>query len=694
MSTEEDNNNNNSNSEIYILKKPKDVEESRFFKYGSFDPDTEIIEIYVNSKINGPIVCNLNRNNWPKNHQILWEQIIEYGEQDNDKKLLLRRFLNTNQKEILKDCSDKNQGTGKKGTSSSSAVSVADEIMALALENVTLFQNEFGEAHALTKIDDHYDVLSIERSRKFSKYLSKLYYDQYGTVATPESIISTKNTLSAKAEFEGETIQLHIRIAWSNPDTKNSIYYDIVDKKRRCIKITKGQGWKIVENQIEILFRRFGHQSPQVEPLHNAGSEEFNTFINSLNIKNESHKLIIKVWIISLLIPAIAHPILFPFGEKGSAKSTLLRKIRLLIDPSSLDLFSISGRKEEFIQQLSHHYLCFYDNVRFEPRWLSDESCRAVTGGAFSKRQLYSDDDDIPYKYKKILGFTGINVIFTQEDALDRSIKIELKRIDEKENKPDTEIDEEIKRQIPGVLGYAFDILSKTLEIKDSVQLEIRPRMADFAKYGEAISRALGHEPLEFLNAYLENIREQNIEIVESNPFAEALSKFLNYDRISWVSSPKVFIEYLREFADKNNIDSSKFPKNPTAVSRRLNRIRSNLREGLGIEVIIDKITAGKGNTKLKNTTLIKIRKIPPLAPLAPLSENQEENTEENSGGSGGSGALMSNKIPENIRRRSPKSDVWICNNCKLSDDIYFMKNHPCKNNIKNNFEKYDGGIS
>ena len=45
--------------------------------------------------------------------------------------------------------------------------------------------------------------------------------------------------------------------------------------------------------------------------------------------------------------------------------------------------------KHEFIQQLSHNYLCFYDNVRHEPRWLSDEVCRAITGGASTKRKLY-----------------------------------------------------------------------------------------------------------------------------------------------------------------------------------------------------------------------------------------------------------------------------------------------------------------
>ena len=115
----------------------------------------------------------------------------------------------------------------------------------------------------------------------------------------------------------------------------------------------------------------------------------------------------------------------------------------------------------------------------------------------------------------------------------------------------------------------------------------------------------------------------------------------------------------MRQFADENNIDSSKFPKNATAVSRRLNKIRSNLREGLGIEVMIDKITSGSGNATLKNTTLIKIRTIPPLAPLAPLYENDEGNSTkivevfENSGG-------IDNKEPEIPPPETVSNDVQI----------------------------------
>ena len=171
---------------------------------------------------------------------------------------------------------------------------------------------------------------------------------------------------------------------------------------------------------------------------------------------------------------------LLPFGAEGSAKYTLQKKIKLLIDPNSLILFSIYN-KTQFIQQFSHNFVCFYDNLRYEPGWLSDEVCRAITGGAFTKRELFTDDEDIPYTYKKRFSFSGINIIFKEADALDRNIKIELERLDPKEKIPEDKIENELKHQIPQLLGYTLDVIAKALELKHSVILEELPRMADFA---------------------------------------------------------------------------------------------------------------------------------------------------------------------------------------------------------------------
>ena len=54
---------------------------------------------------------------------------------------------------------------------------------------------------------------------------------------------------------------------------------------------------------------------------------------------------------------------------------------------------------------------------------------------------------------------------------------------------------------------------------------------------------------------------------------------------------------------------------------------------------------------------------------------------------------LIENKKEKNvvtilIQRRSPNSDIWICNNCTWTGDKWFMEKHPCRQNINNNFAK------
>jgi hypothetical protein len=54
---------------------------------------------------------------------------------------------------------------------------------------------------------------------------------------------------------------------------------------------------------------------------------------------------------------------------------------------------------------------------------------QSSTGSGFSKRELYTDDDDIIYNFKRCIGFNGINLAATKLDLLDRGLIIKLERI-------------------------------------------------------------------------------------------------------------------------------------------------------------------------------------------------------------------------------------------------------------------------
>lgn len=202
--------------------------------------------------------------------------------------------------------------------------------------------------------------------------------------------------------------------------------------------------------------------------------------------------LLLKCYIISLFIPEIPKPILLLHGEQGGAKSTFQELIQMLVDPSITQTLTFPRDSNEFIQQLSHNYIAYYDNVSVIQDWISDLLCRAVTGSSFSKRALYTNDDDIYYNFKRIIGINGIDLAATKADLLDRSIIIQTERIDKKDRVKIKKIWQNFNRIKPFVLGYIFDILAKVLHYK-AEQGEIDfpnglNRMADWEEYSEIIS--------------------------------------------------------------------------------------------------------------------------------------------------------------------------------------------------------------
>jgi hypothetical protein len=121
--------------------------------------------------------------------------------------------------------------------------------------------------------------------------------------------------------------------------------------------------------------------------------------------------------------------------------------------------------------------------------------------------------------------------------------------------------------------------------------------MADFAKWGEAISRAIGYDGLAFIEAYANNRNQQNLVAVEENIIASIFVKYYrdyetkNNLSSTFVGSPEVLHKALVDFAQENeiNINSRQFPKAPNILVKKLKTIKSNLKDGYGIIVDTDR---------------------------------------------------------------------------------------------------------
>jgi len=195
--------------------------------------------------------------------------------------------------------------------------------------------------------------------------------------------------------------------------------------------------------------------------------------------------------------------------------------------------------------------------------------------------------------YRRILSINGINVALIEPDALDRSIFIELPDIDDSWRKEKEELLAEFEKIRPKLLHSIFDTVVKALQIKPTLKLTRLPRMADFAKWGEVISRAMGYGELIFIEAYANNRNQQNKVAVEENIIGSVFVKFYrdhetkNKLNPTIVGSPEMLYKAIIDFAEANeiNVNSRQFPKAPNILVKKLKAIKSNLKDGFGITV-------------------------------------------------------------------------------------------------------------
>ncbi|MDP9479497.1 MAG: hypothetical protein M3R38_28150, partial [Actinomycetota bacterium] len=121
-----------------------------------------------------------------------------------------------------------------------------------------------------------------------------------------------------------------------------------------------------------------------------------------------------------------------------------------------------------------------------------DTLCRLVTGESDSKRVLYSDDDDLVWEMKRAVLLNGINPPTDRGDVQDRTLPIELERIDKRERLPEEDFWMQFSLKHPELLGAVFDALSKALRARHTVRLEERPRLADWGLYAAAMYESQG----------------------------------------------------------------------------------------------------------------------------------------------------------------------------------------------------------
>lgn len=440
-------------------------------------------------------------------------------------------------------------------------------------QDAELFRTPNDQIFATVEVNGHRETWPV-KSSGFRNWLKHRYYREAGKPPSSQSFQDVLGILEAKGQFEGPVHPVSIRIAGHS----DCIYVDLANDKWEAIEITPS-GWNIVKN-CPVRFRRTRGMSPLPYPVQGQSIEVLKRY---LNLSNEDDFTMIVSWLVAAMKPTGPYPVFVFSGEQGTAKSTISRIIKSLIDPSSSPLRTTPTEVRDFMIGANNNWILAFDNLSGLPTWASDAICRLATGGGFSTRELYSDDQEIIFNAMRGVILNGIEDIVTRHDLADRSIIVNLAPIPEDQRLTEKDLFLDFEDDAPGIMGALCDAVSCALRNINNVKLERLPRMADFAVWVTAAESALPWEKGTFMKAYQRNLKEVVELSLDSDTIAVTVRSLME-GRQAWEGTATDLLKTLEDHTDDKITKTRQWPKAPHILTGRLKRAATSLR-AFGIEV-------------------------------------------------------------------------------------------------------------
>ena len=352
---------------------------------------------------------------------------------------------------------------------------VADRLVHYFLEaDIPLFVDQFGEAHTLA------GGQAVPVSR-LNRFLTELLYNREGKAPSNDGLIGARRVLDMLAHKSGDVRELHTRAAFH----EGAVFYQLAPG--RVVRVDE-KGWELDPSEATpVHFRAVKNLQPLPDPVHGGSLSDLKRWVN---LKTDRDRRLFLTYVTLTALAHIQRPILQATGVMGAGKTTASRIVKRLLDPTSNEAVTIDRR--DFLQKAAHCYVVMLDNQNSLPEWFQDTLCRLVTGESDSKRILYTDDDDLVWSLKRAVLLNGINPPSERGDVQDRTLPIELERLDKRERQPEDDFWLGFSLAHPELLGAVFDALSGALRERHTVQLEERPRLADWGLYAAALYKAQG----------------------------------------------------------------------------------------------------------------------------------------------------------------------------------------------------------
>ena len=474
-------------------------------------------------------------------------------------------------------------------TSEKNVDSKADELVALLQTKGTFFHNQDRDAFVYFQQNDHLEVWPL-KSTGFEEWAGYTFFKDQFKTAGESTLKTATGSLSGLAKYDGEQHETFLRVAQHG----KGYVIDLCNDMWSVVSIHP-DGWEVL-NVSPVKFWRTETMreipvpsKKGVEGVEGVCQNSQQIFDGKggvpdvlwkhLNISEED-RLLLLAWILESLRPETPFVIAEFIGGQGTAKSTTQSNIRDLIDPNAVNLRAAPKTPEDIFVSAGNNYIASYNNLSHISAPMQDAYCTLATGGGFAGRKLYTNFDEAVMETKRPVMLNGISSLATAQDLIDRTIRFDLKEIEV--FKEESVLNDKFLKDKPGILSSLFDLFSKTLKKLPDIKIEKPPRMADFARLGEAMSQVLGNEAGTFISLYNEARQQAIINALDGSPVALAiqdlLERFGSLNNVLMKNALEKLAEYRPSWGEA-------WPKSPQGLGNILRRNKPGLK-AIGIDII------------------------------------------------------------------------------------------------------------
>ena len=425
------------------------------------------------------------------------------------------------------------------------------------------------EKHLITLTDD---------SREFKNLLTK-----WGVNASETLFKYVKEELYVHCTEQAVNVDIH-KFAYF--DSENYVLY-IYNSSNAIFKITENSVTTIENGDEGVLFEELNDYTPFSLVSFDKGKNYLSEYlIKNLNLESDEYNIdvfkLVEIWFYSLFFESImpTKPIFVLIGEKGSGKTSFLRRSGQILMGEKFNVTSITSDYKNLITLITNNYFVVIDNLDSPTTQINDALARISTGQVIKIRDYYTTNQQVDFEAKCFVALTSRKPQFTRDDVADRLLCVFLKRFEsfESENKLKANATKKRDEIMSYVISRLQIILSNLKNNKDKT-FKTKFRMADFAEF--AFKIASSEEEVKKLESMFASLSKLQKDFAVKDDIIYILLQEIVGEKHNQNKkfSPKSLFKEFQDTAANLGLDKlfNKLYLKPSSVTSHLAQIKNNI---------------------------------------------------------------------------------------------------------------------